>query len=480
MSRLKEKWLWSFSDFFLLFVVALTSSLGGLFFLHFIEQHPALFLWEKDPFAPTFTFDAFFLVLIILSGLVALPYYKKIKQSVANQSPELFRWAGLSGLGLFYLFFLSEGKFFPSWDFQCYYSAAKMLCQNLNIYHTPTVNEFNASLSLPVTNYLYSPFLAAVLAIGERFSLRTVFYFFQLGHFWSILFSWMLLSNIAVRISEGNKKELLLSLLVCLLLFVINPPVIQTFIFNQVNTFTFLLILLTLYFAVRFPLFSACMLACATHLKLSPAIFLFLFLVLKRWKWLAYYFCWNLIILLAISSVFGFQCWFDFLEKLREAPTYLFRNQSIDSFLYYLFHVFGFQNPLWAKLCTAGSKCVILGIMLWKCFRLSQIHIDEEKKRYLLASIFFFLMIFLSPFIWWHHYVFWILPIYILFVLKKYAYFFLAWMIFLLVPMIEIFPVSYLKLYLMTGIFVFFFLNDPIKWPLPQNLSPFFSRDSTK
>ncbi len=430
-------------EIFYFSLVAIFSSIIGFFIhknLYLIKP-----LLEKDFIKiGKFYFDAFFIGFFAIS-LVFLPFI------IGFARKKKILYLILSLIFSFYFFLLSESKFSPSWDFYCYYAAAKGMLAKINIYKLSEVTKFNKSIGLPPTNYLYTPLLATLLSYSKFLNLRDTFYFFHLANFWIIIFVFIILINFFTKLMKSNIDRKFLFFLFFLL--TLNPPFIQTFLYNQINIITFFFMLLSLYFYEKNFIISALFMAIATHLKLSPFIFIFLFFVLKDYKWILFYMIFNLIIFLFIGVLWGFEYWSYFIQKLMENPTFLLRNNSIDSFFFNSFKLFGINNIGKIKFCILFTK-IILWIIIFTLV-IVKYWIKKVKVNYIeLSVLFFFLMIFFSPYVWWHHYVFWTLIYIFLYLKRKYSLLFITLIIFNFLPFIEIYPFSYVKLLSMFLIYV--------------------------
>jgi hypothetical protein len=225
---------------------------------------------------------------------------------------------------------------------------------------------------------------------------------------WAILsfIAWLLALIVNLQVIENKNTRIYLFFL---LLFTFGPFYEMLYI-GQVNAFVVLLISLVFYFREK-EWVMGILLAFAIVLKTSPMI-LFAFLVVsKRWK--AIVSCSVSLLVLSLIPFIQFHngIMTQFLTSISQvgfeiaAGSY---NESIVSIIYSIFTRIDVVNSpeLLTRIITSGSMIAIVGAL---CF----VHFfkDNNEFEYLLFICLNLVMVIFSPLVWYHHFVFLIIPI---------------------------------------------------------------------
>ncbi len=266
--------------------------------------------------------------------------------------------------------------------------------------------------------YLYLPFWAVVLEP-----------FVKLGKFGVTLASWVM--NVAsimafyflliATLKRYNFSERL-AVIITVLFCVVNVPALRTLYYGQVNLHmvNFVLLALVLYPRQRF--LSALALAVAVHLKVSPIIIAFVFLLERDWRWIIYFGIG--LGLVGAIPVFtdGLTPYYDFLRNSQEVigvRDINFREGSIDAVFLALYNL-NFIPLIAARIATYTVKVIVMGLAFFTMYRnvRGKTFYTGAGEIALNAMPVVLLMLNLaSPLVWEHHGIFLTLPFLIL--LKK-------------------------------------------------------------
>ena len=213
----------------------------------------------------------------------------------------------------------------------------------------------------PLPNgYLYPPFWAAVLEPFVRFGKGGVTLVSWLLNIASIMAFYFLLIAALKRYQFSTRLAVLITILFAL----VNVPALRTLYYGQVNLHmvNFTLLALVLYPRQRF--LSALALAVAVHLKVSPIILAFVFLLERDWRWIG----WFGISLLLVGAIpiltDGISPYYDFLRNSQEVVGIRdinFREGSIDAVFLALFN-FDLIPLATARAATYIVKALVLGL----------------------------------------------------------------------------------------------------------------------
>jgi hypothetical protein len=335
------------------------------------------------------------LIVWLLFGLtLLLIHLEKLNKE------NIFTYTGFLLVSLLYINLLRERTEYG--DLEYYLDAATQLYKN----H-------------PLPNgYLYLPFWAAVLEPFVKFGKPGVMLASWLMNVASIMVFYFLLISVLRRYNFSNRLAVLITVLFAL----VNVPALRTLYYGQVNLHmvNFTLLALVLYPRQRF--LSALALAVAVHLKVSPIIIAFVFLLERDWRWLLYFGI-SLALVGAIPVLTdGITPYYDFLRNSQEvigARDINFREGSIDAVFLALYN-FNFISLTAARITTYTVKALVLGMAFFTMFRnvRNKTFYTGTGEIALNAMPVMLLMLNLaSPLVWEHHGVFLTLPFLIL--LKK-------------------------------------------------------------
>jgi hypothetical protein len=345
----------------------------------------------------------------------------------------VFSWGGFFIIGLLYLNILRERPEYG--DVEYYIRAARNLFEGL---------------PLPET-YVYPPLWASLLQLliplGEEF----LFVFSWTLNILSLLVFFLLLERI-LRLYGFSPR---LAALVATGFMLVNVPILRTLVYVQVNLHLVNLILAGLLLYRKQPFWSAFMLALAIHLKASPLILVFAFLLERNWRWLLWLFL-NLILVGFLSMVIsGTAPYLDFIHNasaMASSHSLNFREYSFDAFFFTLGTLFKLDVGLmriFASICK-----IILGLatlyVIWLNTRHKTFFRGPGENLFNAIPALLVLMTLASPLIWVHHGVFLCLPFLVLLVKldspSEWTWFGFAYLIAFLLPTFDFFPWSQLRL----------------------------------
>jgi len=271
----------------------------------------------------------------------------------------------------------------------------------------------------PLPNgYLYLPLWAVVLEPFVKYGKFGVTLVSWLMNVASIMAFYFLLIAALKRYNFSPR----LAALTTILFAIINVPALRTLYYGQVNLHmvNFILLALVLYPRQRF--LSALALAIAVHLKVSPIIIAFVFLLERDWRWIIYFGI-SLALVGALPILTdGITPYYDFLRNSQEVigvRDINFREGSIDAIFLALYNL-NFISLIAARVTTYTVKALVLGLAFFTMFRniRSKTFYTGAGEIALNAMPVVLLMLNLaSPLVWEHHGIFLTLPFLIL--LKK-------------------------------------------------------------
>lgn len=284
-------------------------------------------------------------------------------------------------------------------------------------YYLDAATQLYKNRPLP-NGYLYPPFWAAVLEPFVRFGKGGVTLVSWLLNIVSIMAFYFLLIAALKRYQFSTRLAVLITILFAL----VNVPALRTLYYGQVNLHmvNFTLLALVLYPRQRF--LSALALAVAVHLKISPIILAFVFLLERDWRWIGWFGI-SLLLVGAIPALTdGITPYYDFLRNSQEVVGIRdinFREGSIDAIFLALFN-FDLIPLAAARAATYVVKALVLVLAFLTMFRSirSKTFYTGAGEIALNAMPMMLLMLNLaSPLVWEHHGVFLTLPFLVL--LKK-------------------------------------------------------------
>jgi len=366
---------------------------------------------------------------MIAGGLLILIYYQRIN------SGNILAFVCFIIISFLYLNILRERSDFG--DIDDYINAAK------NLFNRETFH----------LRYFYPPFLATILQPFVISGDKTIFGVYWVINFISLLLFYYLLRKMLMHYNFSSN----LSTIITFCFMVVNVPILRTMLYAQPNLHVINLIFVCLLFYERSKIISALALAIAVHLKISPVIFVLLFLFEKDFKWFIWFSLITLSIALFTIIIYGFSPYHDFLLNLRyiyQANGLAYRDTSIDSFFRAVFSFLDIHNSImfYSILIT---KIVLTIVVAWIGYRVIENNnfFETESKGKIVyngAPIVFVLMMLLSPLVWEHHAVF--VSFTYLILLKKiesnseWFIFGFAYFIEFLLPTFDFFPWSYGRL----------------------------------
>jgi len=284
-------------------------------------------------------------------------------------------------------------------------------------YYLDAATQLYKNQPLP-SGYLYLPFWAAVLEPFVQFGKHGVTLASWLMNVASIMAFYFLLIAALKRYNFSTR----LAVLVTVLFTLVNVPILRTLYYGQVNLHmvNFTLLAIVLYPRQRF--LSALALAVAVHLKVSPIIIAFVFLLERDWRWIIY-FSISLALVGAIP-VFtdGITPYYDFLRNSQEVigiRDINFREGSIDAIFLALYNL-NFISLSAARITMYTTKALVLGvafIIMFRNVRNKTFYAGSGESALNAMPIVLLMLNLASPLVWEHHGVFLTLPFLIL--LKK-------------------------------------------------------------
>lgn len=375
------------------------------------------------------TFLSLTIIWMIAGGLLILIYYQRIN------SGNVLTFVCFIIISFLYLNILRERSDFG--DIDDYINAAK------NLFNGETFH----------LRYIYPPFMATILQPFVIFGDKTIFGVYWVINFISLLLFYYLLRKMLMHYGFSAN----LSTIITFCFMAVNAPILRTMLYAQPNLHVINLIFVCLLFYERSKLVSALALAVAVHLKISPVIFVLLFLFEKDFKWLIWFSLITLSIALFTIKIYGFSPYHDSLMNLRyiyQANGLAYRDTSIDSFFRAVFSFLDVHNSIMFYSIFI-TKIILTIVVVWIGYRIIQnnnfFEIENKGKTvYNGAPIVFVLMMLLSPLVWEHHAVF--VSFTYLILLKKiesnseWFIFGFAYFIEFLLPTFDFFPWSYGRL----------------------------------
>ncbi len=315
-------------------------------------------------------------------------------------------------------------------------------------YYIEAANALIKDKHLPAT-YFYPPLWATllkyILPYGEKFALTAVWTLNMLSLF---LLYFLLHSTLMKYSFSANSASFIVTAFL-----LTNTTIFRTLGYMQVNLHVLNFILGSILLFNKNKFISALCLAFAFHLKASPLILAFAFLLELNFTWLI----WLAFHILWISGITlytdGISPFFDFynnaiaLASQRGFSTY--RDVSFDGFFSTLGQFNGFFSTHWRTLALA-SKLSLGLIALFIIFQRLSEKTKPGARMFNSMPILLILMTMSSPIVWEHHGIFLALPFLILlprlntptnWTLFIFAYFFQF-----IIPTFDFFPWSYVRL----------------------------------
>ncbi len=381
-----------------------------------------------------------------------------------------------AGLLLHFLNLITEYSI-PSWDYNCYQSAASALLAGSNPY---------------ADCYLYPPLLAETIAAVHQIILGLAFisegqestswtiayYLFQCVQFFAIALAYPLAYRFARRL--GFEKMTAVFLVAALLL--INTPLLRTIRHTQVNLIVLDLFLVGLLLADRFPLLSGLSTAFGIHLKLYPAVLFLPWLLTRRWRTILFGLA-GLLILILVSASWGqdWRVWEQFISASETFPPgNQFRDNSLQSLVSNGIGFIAVPTGMTGNTYRTIVSVIILvlsvaltGWVGWRIFKRYQATSNEARsdKPYYFAQAMdsLALALMLAPRVWEHHYVLTVpIALWGTAVAGKNRPWLVGTAAFLMLglPTFDIYPLSYHRL---AGLLLMLYLTRPTNRPIRRD-----------
>jgi alpha-1,2-mannosyltransferase len=198
-------------------------------------------------------------------------------------------------------------------------------------------------------------------------------------------------------------------------------PFLETIFVGQINTFALLFLYASLFFAERDQdSLAGCSLGLAVIFKTSPLIFIIYFILLKRYKIAIV----SVIILVLASIITAIQfrpgIVYDFLlivPKLSNEIHINVFNESLISAIYTLYP--SLDQGIIGKVVPILHKALLAILILIISYLVRRNGVLSKEQKFWLFNIFIVLMVIFSPLVWYHHLVFFLLPIAALLVINE-------------------------------------------------------------
>jgi hypothetical protein len=292
-------------------------------------------------------------------------------------------------------------------DFHIYYNA----------YIKAVVGE-NPYLPYNIGNsFINHPFVLSFLSLfswhQERF-LATFFWIIVSAITWVFLIG-LVFHGVRVTVIDDKAERITWYFGWVLVLFLGFAPFWETIHIGQINIFVMLCLYLMFYgFEQNQSILSGVFLALAVVLKTSPAIFIFYYLILRKFKILIS--CFIALIILSLIPIIQFSpsVFTDFLAILPELSSEIHPtsyNQSVLSLSFRTFTLFGLEGI--EAVLIIGHKIVMLcafGTVLFLALKNS----STKMANLWTFTLLLLTMTLFSPLVWYHHAVFLIVPLVIL------------------------------------------------------------------
>lgn len=271
----------------------------------------------------------------------------------------------------------------------------------------------------PLPNgYLYLPLWAVVLEPFVQFGKPGVTLVSWLMNVASIMVFYFLLIATLKRYNFSTR----LAVLITFFFTLVNVPVLRTLYYGQVNihAVNFILLALVLYPRQRF--LSALALAVAVHLKVSPIIIAFVFLLERDWRWVIYFGISLALVGMIPVLTDGITPYYDFLRNSQEVVgirEISFREGSVDAVFLTLYNL-NFISLTTARITMYTVKALVMGVaffIMFRNIRNKTFYRGTGEAALNAMPIMMLMLILASPLVWEHHGIFLALPFLLL--LKK-------------------------------------------------------------
>ncbi|WP_276296600.1 glycosyltransferase family 87 protein [Haloarcula ordinaria] len=294
----------------------------------------------------------------------------------------------------------------PGHDFSLYYDAYHDAVNGQNPYESPAIGQ----------SFIYHPF-ALILVAGVALMPSTPALIF-----WSVgsAAAWAMTVGLSLRIVAPDMDSSRLALS-CILSLSFGP-FLETIHIGQINTFAALALVVTLFLVLHErPYLAGASLGIAVTMKTSPLLVIGYFLVIRRWRVVT-----SAIATLAVTTAISMLVFFpsiivQFVQRLGEIGGIGVHvsvwNQSLPSILGYLDAAIGTSLQATPEFQTGApllqKSIVVVPLLAIGIQRLSR---GQESRATLVVTFSTFVvgMAIFSPIIWYHHSVFFALPLLLL------------------------------------------------------------------
>ena len=364
-----------------------------------------------------------------------------------------------------------------SWDYEQYETAFRAIAINENPYLS--------------TRYLYPPFFAQVMVffynvgkwifplLGMALKESSLWMFVFYIHQSTLLFALLSAYYLSLRFAELLGLKPLKGILFVSGLFLFNVPLLRTIIYNQVNFYILVSILLTITILARRPFISGIAIAVGGLIKLYPFALVAPLVVTKKWKVLAG-------VLVGAAGIVAVQngffrdltLWKQFILFYTSFPmereSAWFRNSSILSFMRNSLDFIGAPAG-WLTPIFGLAALIILGWIGLRFIQRERLYASSNKADSTLTADttshrnighlidFSVISLLIAPSAWEHHYVI-AIPLAIwAFALSGRK---VPWLLTIglisvfLLPTFNVYPFSYLR---MAGVILLLVLTSPNK-----------------
>ena len=296
-------------------------------------------------------------------------------------------------------------------DFATYYTVGREVAQRRfgDMYNLPLYPD--GRIDLRTFPFIYPPLFAVLMRPFTFLSVRNAYFL------WNCVDLLLIAASCWMVLGLGGKKLSLRRALMLSVGVLSFYPLIHELHLGQVGGWILFLWTGSGWLLARNRIwFSALCFAAATMIKLTPVIAIPLFVFHRKWKWLAAYSCWLLVLLVFCVWQVGWAVHKEFVGQVLPsiscgAP--VFQNASLFGFVQELLlgRVFRVeeQPPTIAPVVCMVAKAVALVMYAVVMVRFYLVHREEGVVRQLVLAILLSLVI--SPISWWQHYVLSVAPL---------------------------------------------------------------------
>ncbi|MBN1272683.1 MAG: DUF2029 domain-containing protein [Candidatus Aminicenantes bacterium] len=316
-------------------------------------------------------------------------------------------------------FVVRNYEHFSFWDIDApsFYTAAEGVLRDINIYDHNAFQDLANELfgrSQTVYPYLYWPVLAQFFTPFTLLDYKSYFDVLLVINFLLSFCCFFLI----YKLLELQKNQNNITLMFLFIAFSWNRPLIDTFQLGQINILVLTLILLALWLLKKDKEFLSSFFLClAVYFKIYPVLFLFLFMLQKRYRYVIYTAVNGVLVFLLSVSIFSFKPWESFIRMglnnflFGKKSEFFFDfnaqwgNVSVNGFLSQLFIQLGLPRSL-----VMPVFLILIGLTIL-IFRKKIVQIIRCRDINFGASVVIILSLVLSTISWSHHYVIMIYPL---------------------------------------------------------------------